>query len=141
MYPLVEGIHLISLAVSFGLISFTDLRLVGLFLTQVPVQQVLNKLRPWMIGGFTATFITGILLVMAEGPRLLEIPAFPLKLLLIVIAGLNAVWFEYKFGRKVAHWGNQAQFPAGAKIAGWTSLVTWSLVVICGRMIPYLTAH
>src|SRR3954470_21260802 len=80
MFPLVEGIHLISLAVSFGLILFTDLRLIGFFLKDVPVREILQRLRPWMISGFAATFVTGILLVMAEGPRLLEISVFPLKL-------------------------------------------------------------
>ena len=138
MFPLVEGIHLISLAISFGLILFTDLRLIGFFLKEVPVDEILSRLRPWMLAGFTATFITGILLTMAEGPRLLEIAVFPLKLLLIVFAGLNAVWFEWKFGRKVSEWGHQLKFPAGAKIAGWTSLISWSLVVVLGRLIPYL---
>ena len=28
-FPIVEGIHLIGLAVSIGLIAFTDLRLIG----------------------------------------------------------------------------------------------------------------
>jgi hypothetical protein len=140
MFPLVEGIHLVGLAFSFGLILFTDLRLIGWFLPQVPVSELLRRLRPWLIAGFAGTFITGILLTMAEGPRLLEIPVFPLKLGLIVLAGLNALWFEIKFGRNLSQWDQQA-LPFGAQIAGWTSLVSWSLVVICGRMIPYLATH
>jgi len=140
MFPLVEGIHLVGLAFSFGLILFTDLRLIGWFLPQVPVSELLRRLRPWLIGGFASTFITGILLTMAEGPRLLDIPVFPLKLGLIFLAGLNAFWFEFKFGRHIGQWDQQA-LPLGAKLAGWTSLVSWSLVVVCGRMIPYLATH
>ena len=37
-YPVIEGIHLIGLAVSVGLIFLTDLRLMGLILTRVPVE-------------------------------------------------------------------------------------------------------
>lgn len=138
MFPLVEGTHLVGLALSVGLILLTDLRLTGLFLKNVPVQAVLQQLRPWVLAGFALTFVTGVLLIWAEGPRIWAIPVFPIKLALIVLAGLNAIWFEVKFGRNVSEWGVQAQFPKGAKVAGWVSFVTWSAVVICGRLIPYL---
>ncbi len=140
MFPLLEGIHLIGLALSVGLIIATDLRLIGMFLTRVPVADVLRQLRPYVLTGFVITFITGILLLWAEGPRIWEIPVFPLKLALIVVAGLNALWFEFKFGRQAHVWGAQSQFPAGARLAGWVSLTSWSAVVICGRLIPYLEA-
>ncbi len=48
LFPLIEGIHLLGLALSFGLIFFTDLRLIGVFLKQVPVSQILAQLRGWM---------------------------------------------------------------------------------------------
>lgn len=137
VYPLVEGVHLLSLAFSFGLIVLTDLRLIGLVFHRVPVSIVLQQLRPWLLGGFVVTFITGILLTFAAGPELIASPVFPLKLLLILFAGLNALWFELKFGRTVVQWGNQTALPAGAKVAGFISLVSWSLVVILGRLIPY----
>jgi hypothetical protein len=138
IYPMVEGVHLLSLAFSFGLIVLTDLRLIGVAFRQVPVSIVLQQLRPWLLGGFAATFATGILLTFAAGPGLVSSPIFPLKLLLIFFAGLNALWFEYKFGRSVISWGGVAVLPQGAKLAGWVSLVSWSLVVILGRLIPYL---
>lgn len=138
MFPLVEGTHLVGLALSVGLILLTDLRLVGLFLKNVPVAEVLHQLRPWVLAGFALTFITGILLIWAEGPRIWAIPIFPIKLVLIALAGINAIWFEIKFARSVSEWGEQLQFPKGAKLAGWISFITWSAVVICGRLIPYL---
>jgi hypothetical protein len=144
MYPVVEGLHLISLVFSFGLILLTDLRLIGFFLPTVPVSDILSKLRPWLISGFVVTFITGFLLVFVNGPTLVNTWVFPIKLLLIVIAGLNAVWFEFKFGRRITQLDTQSsaqQYPQGAKIAGWISLITWSFVVVCGRLIPYLNTH
>ena len=138
VYPLVEGVHLLSLAFSFGLIVLTDLRLIGVVFRHVPVSIVLQQLRPWLLGGFVVTFATGILLTFAAGPELVSSPIFPLKLLLIVLAGLNAVWFEFKFGRSVVGWGAVAELPAGVKVAGWLSLIFWSLVVVLGRLIPYL---
>lgn len=140
MFPLLEGIHLIGLALSVGLIIVTDLRLIGWFLKEVPVADVLKQLRPWVLSGFLITFVTGVLLLWAEGPRIWEIPVFPLKLVLIALAGLNALWFEFKYGRTIHVWGVQPQFPKGAKLAGWVSLTSWTAVVICGRLIPYLEA-
>lgn len=141
LFPLLEGVHLIGLALSVGLIIATDLRLIGVFLKQVPVSDVLHQLRPYVLTGFALTFITGIVLLWAEGPRIWEIPVFPLKLALIVVAGINALWFELKFGKTVHVWGTEAQFPTGARLAGWISLVSWSAVVILGRLIPYLEAN
>jgi hypothetical protein len=140
MFPLIEGIHLVGLALSVGLIFFVDLKLIGVFLKDVATRDILQQLRPWLITGFAITFITGILLIWAEGPRIYEIPVFPLKLWFIALAGLNAVWFEFKYGRKVAQWGHAQTFPQGVKLAGWVSLLSWSAVVICGRLIPYLDA-
>lgn len=138
VYPLVEGTHLLSLALSFGLIVLTDLRLIGFTFTHVPVQILLQQLRPWLIAGFIVTFATGILLTFAAGPELVAAPIFPLKLLFIFLAGLNALWFELRFGRSVDQWGGAIALPAGAKLAGWVSLISWSLVVVLGRLIPYL---
>ena len=141
-FPIVEGIHLIGLAVSIGLIAFTDLRLIGVFLRDVPVEDILHQLRPWLLGGFLVTFVTGILLIWAEGPRIWEIAVFPLKLVFIAIAGANAAWFELRYGRRVNEWGVRHEIPKGVKLAGYTSLISWSVVVICGRLIPFLdTAH
>lgn len=138
VYPLVEGIHLLSLALSFGLIVLTDLRLIGFIFKHVPVQIVLQQLRPWLIAGFFVTFVTGILLTFAAGPELVAAPIFPLKLLFIFLAGLNALWFEFRFGRTASEWGSAIVLPAGARVAGWVSLISWSLVVVLGRLIPYL---
>lgn len=138
MFPLVEGTHLVGLALSVGLILIADLRLVGLFLKDLPVKDVLHQLRPWVLAGFSLTFITGILLLWAEGPRIWEIPVFPIKLILIVLAGVNAIWFEFKYGRNAEVLAESAELPQGAKLAGWVSLITWSAVVVCGRLIPYL---
>lgn len=138
VFPILEGLHLIGLAFSVGLIFFTDLRLAGLFLPKVPVADILQQLRPWLLVGFALTIITGVLLFIAEAAKIISIPVFPIKILFILLAGINALWFELKWGRRVHEWGTQNSLPKAFKLAGWTSLVFWSVVVITGRLIPYL---
>lgn len=139
-FPIVEGIHLIGLALSVGLLFFIDLRLVGVLFRNVPIPQILQQLRPWLLGGFAVTMATGALLFAAAAPKLIVLPVFLWKLAFITFAGLNAAWFEFKWGRHAHAWSHDASgIPAGVKFGAWTSLIMWSLVVVTGRLIPYLS--
>jgi hypothetical protein len=138
MFPIIEGLHLLSLAFSVGLIVLTDLRLIGVFLTDVPASQLLKKLRPWVLGGFAVQFVTGILLFWALSIKVVELPIFWLKLLVIFLAGINVLWFEYKSAHRVDDWDSLPLPPKAVRLAGWASLGFWSVVVISGRLIPYL---
>jgi hypothetical protein len=75
LFPLIEGIHLLGLALSFGLIFFTDLRLIGVFMTDVPVSRILLLLRRWIFTGFALTFISGFLLFWAEADAMITNPS------------------------------------------------------------------
>jgi hypothetical protein len=138
-YPAIEGLHLLSLAFSVGLIVFTDLRLVGLFLKDVPASDLLKQLRPWVLGGFAVQLFTGVLLFAASAAAVVTLPVFWLKLLVILLAGINVLWFELKWVRRVGDWKDQLVPPGGVRFAGWASLAFWSFVVISGRLIPYLS--
>ena len=107
-----------------------DLRLIGRFLRSVPAAEVLHDLRPWMLAGFALSFASGILLFSAEAVAVVQSPAFPFKVLFILLAAANAIYFELRLragGARVA-------------LAGATSLTLWLLVVATGRLIPYLTS-
>ena len=137
-YPIVEGIHLIGLAFSVGLLFFVDLRLLGLFLPKVSISALLQPLRPWILGSFAVTMVTGILLFVAAAPKIIMLDVFFYKLIFIVLAGLNALLFELKWGKHIDDWGFEKLLPKGVQYAGGISLFLWSLVLISGRLIPYL---
>lgn len=137
-FAVIEGVHLIGLAVAVGLLFIVDLRLLGVVLRGVPVSKVLRQLRPWIIAGFAVIFITGVLLFWSSAARLVLSPAFPIKLFLILLAGLNALYFELVIGRSEAVRQRPWSLPLNARIAGLASLSLWSLVIVFGRLIPYL---
>jgi hypothetical protein len=139
-FPFIEGVHLIGLSIAVGLLFITDLRLMGLILKKVPVNELLHQLRPWILGGFLGIFISGGLLFFAEASTVLASPAFAFKVAFIVIAGLNAAYFEFVTAKHPAIPENQSLLPRGVKYAGAASLALWSLVIICGRLIPYVTS-
>lgn len=137
-FPIIEAIHLIGLSISVGLIVLTDLRLLGVFLRHIPASEVLQQLRPWVLGGFAAIFVSGGLLFWAEAATVVASPPFPFKLGFIVLAGLNALYFETVLARQPALRGPAVVLPAPVRLAGLTSIVLWSLVIVCGRLIPYI---
>ena len=137
-FPIIEGIHLIGLSISVGLIVLTDLRLIGVFLRHIPVLDVLHGLRPYVLGGFAAIFLSGSLLFWSEAATVLASPAFPFKLLFIALGGLNALYFEFVLAKQKPVQENHPILPKKVRFAGLASLALWTLVIVCGRLIPYL---
>jgi hypothetical protein len=137
-YPIIEGIHLIGLSISVGLIFLTDLRLMNLFMTRVPVIDVLRHLRPYVIGGFIAVFVSGGLLFWSAAARMLDSPAFVAKMAFMVLAGINALYFELVIAQRSPVQESHKVLPSSVRYAGIASFGLWTLVVVCGRLIPYL---
>src|SRR5688572_12692343 len=69
IYPLVQAIHLVFLAIFAGAILIVDLRLLGKAMTQQPVALVAHDARPWMIGGLIGLVVTGIPQLMQNAMR------------------------------------------------------------------------
>ena len=137
-FPVIEGVHLIGLSISVGLIFLTDLRLMGVLFGQIPVRDVIHHLRPYVVAGFALVFLSGGLLFWSEASMLVESPAFPFKLLFMVLAGANALYFELVLAKQSAVQEDRPLLPRNVKLAGAASLFLWTLVIICGRLIPYL---
>ena len=55
----------------------------------------------------------------------------------IAIAGLNAAVFEFVIARRPNALRGDV-LPASVRFAGLASLTLWSVVIVCGRLIPYL---
>ncbi len=140
-FPIVEGLHLIGLAVSFGLIVFVDLRLLGWVLRDVPIARIVQPLRRWLFAGFAATFATGALLFWADAGELVQNVPFLTKSVLVLLALANAVVFDLEFSRRAAAPHRAPLSDARLRWAGGLSLGLWTLVTISGRLIPYYASH
>lgn len=141
-FAIIEALHLFGLAAAVGFLLLVDLRLLGFAFRSQPVPRLLAQLRPWIIGGFAVVFLTGVLLFWSSAARMVANPAFAIKLGLIVLAGINALYFELSIGRRLAVRGGSAAVPVvvprAAQVAGAASIGLWSLVIVFGRLIPYL---
>ncbi|MES2946632.1 MAG: DUF6644 family protein, partial [Pseudomonadota bacterium] len=106
---------------------------------KTPSVDVLNQLRPWVLAGFAVTFASGVLLFWAEAAKMIFNPAFVAKLVFLVLACANALVFETRLAPLAAQWGENVRLPAAARFAGLASLTLWGLVLLTGRLIPYLS--
>ena len=136
LWPLFEILHFFGLAILMGGAGFFDLRLMGAF-RGVPANAV-RAFMPAAIVGFAINLITGVaFFVMAPAMYAFSL-IWWVKVLFIIIAGLNAMLFETTMGARVLTLGPGEDTPASFKIVGAVSLFSWFVVLYCGRMLPYL---
>ena len=137
VYPLVESTHVWALALFVGFAVVLDLRLLGLALRKVPVSEVARKLLPWTVAGFIVMIVTGGLLFYAIPVRTYQNIFFRVKVLLLILAGINVWVFHSTVWRRVAAWDRDPVTPKSARFAGAASLVLWTCIIFAGRMIAY----
>jgi Family of unknown function (DUF6644) len=136
-YPAMLTLHLVSVAIVMGMITVVDLRLLGLASIKCAVSDVCREALPWTWGAFAVSAVTGVILFMAQPVKYFDNYAFRVKFLLLVIAGLNMLVFEFVTYRGVAKWDRGGPVPLAAKVAGAISLATWIAIVAYGRWTAY----
>jgi hypothetical protein len=134
VFDIVESVHTLGIVFVAGTIFLVDLRLLGFGLRAEPVRDVIERIVPWTISGFCVMALTGIWLFAGEASRIYRSPGLRIKLVLLALAGLNALLFHLTVYRRVADW---AGVPGRARMAGWISLVLWTCIIAAGRSIAY----
>jgi hypothetical protein len=137
-FPLIEGIHLIGLSVAVGLIFLIDLRLLGIFLPSIPVRLLHRQLQPYVFGGFGIIIAAGLLLFLSEATAVIVSPPWPFKAFFFVLAAANALYFEFVIARRSHFLPERGRLPNAVRYAAFASLLLWVLVIVCGRLIPYI---
>lgn len=135
--PVAETIHIIGIVVLVGSVTILDLRLLGLMLLREPVSAVTKRVMPWAWTGFSIQVVSGFLLFATEPENLYGSIPFRLKLLLIVLVGVNALVFHGVVYRNVKSWDRAADTPLGAKVIGGFSILLWLGIITAGRWIAF----
>jgi hypothetical protein len=133
----VETIHVLTLTLFLGFTVLLDLRLLGVSMRRRRVSEVVQELNPWLVGGFLVMIVTGVLLFCGDPVAFYNSIFFKVKMLILLLAGLNVWLFNATVGRKVAEWEIDAETPGRAKAAAVVSLVLWVAIVAAGRAIAY----
>jgi len=137
VWPLVESTHVLTLALFVGTAIINDLRLMGVGFDGVPVAEVTGRLLRWTRGAFALMVTTGLLLFYSNPATYYHNIFFRIKLLLLVVAGLNIWLFHGRIHRRVSEWQHWPKPPRAARLAGAISLIAWAGIVVSGRLVAY----
>jgi hypothetical protein len=121
LYPAVEALHILGVALVVGAAIALDLRLLGLG-RALPLEPMAAFLPRVALVAFVALSVpTGALLFITQAKALAANPVFWAKLVLLGLAAVNAWLFRRGVRRQAA----------------LVSLVTWIGVLFCGRFLAY----
>jgi len=137
-FPTIESVHVIALVTVVGTIAVMDLRLLGWVGRQTRVTSISSDTLPWTWGAFVLAAITGSLLFVSKAGTYAANPYFRLKLVFLVLAGLNMALFHFTTWKTVHQWDeDERAIPTAGKVAGALSLIFWICVVFFGRAIGF----
>lgn len=135
-FPNVEVVHVISICVVFGTVAIMDLRLLGLATNTDRVTDLSRDTLTWTWGAFLLAAASGVLLWMSKAHVYMKDPWFYAKMILIAVAGINMAIFHVVTWKTIGQWDN-GKPPQAARIAGFTSLALWIVVIFCAREIGF----
>jgi uncharacterized membrane protein len=136
-FPVIESVHSLALSVMLWPAAILDLRLLGWVMRRRPISTVAEKFLPWVWIGFTVMVLSGVILFASEAVKCYNSPFFRVKVILIGVAGLNALIFHKTIFGDIASWDNDTNAPWRARLAGGCSLAVWIGVVAMGRALAY----
>ena len=134
-FPAAEILHFTGLCLMLGALIVIDLRLLG-FARGLPGRTI-RDLMPLVWIGFSINAFTGFLFFVAA--PFFYYPNGPLriKLVLILFAGANALWFERSLRGEADHLAERDEASSQLKLSAGVSLVLWTSIVFFGRMIMF----
>ena len=133
LYSIIETIHVVAICLFVGTLFMVDFRLLGWSFLTISLEEVCKKVLPFSLAGFLVMIVTGVLLFYAIPVRTYQSIFFRIKIILLIMAGINALLFHLK-ARKVNYNISSIKF---VKATAYTSLFAWCGVIIAGRMIAY----
>ena len=133
MFPIIECIHLLALAMLGGVVLAVDMRLLGFGLKTLTPAELSRKLQPWLIGSLIVIIGTGIPMFLSEAIKCYFSPPFFYKMGLLLIATV----FTFTVRRRVAGAQSSLISSTKARLTAAVSLGLWFGVGFAGRWIAF----
>jgi hypothetical protein len=139
--PVIEALHVLAATTVFGTVLVVDLRLLGIPHVQRAVTRVSDEMLRLTWVAFAAAVVTGALMFAANAQTYYINMAFRLKLLAILAAGINMLFFEAVTRRGVSAWDVGVRSPRAARVAGLMSILLWVAVIVLARWIGFTKGY
>jgi len=138
LFPWIESLHVLAITLVVGSIAIVDLRLIGMASLDRALTRLTREVLPVTWIAFAVAVISGVLLFISNAVSYAHNTFFQLKMLAMLLAGANMLFFHFVVGRDIASWGaSAATTPRQARLAGYASLLLWTCIVAFGRWIGF----
>ena len=128
VYPTLEVVHIVGIALLIGSLVVFELRVWGLG-RAIELHALARLALPIAVGGFAIAMSSGLVMFISQIDEMIGNRAFVVKMVLVGAAGLNAIGFHLR--------GGLATDDSFARVQTALSLGLWIAVVFCGRWIAY----
>ncbi|MDG2090147.1 MAG: hypothetical protein P8J61_03420 [Gammaproteobacteria bacterium] len=135
-YPAMEIVHFTGLSILFGSLLVIDLRVAG-FANFINMRDAM-KFIPLAMLGFSLNLFSGAALFSWSPETFVSNTGFQWKMGLILIAGLNALWFWFGEHTKLVKLADGEQAEPTAKVIAMVSLLLWLAVISVARWMAFL---
>lgn len=135
LYPFLEIIHIFGIVLVAGAASLFDLLLL-FYYTNHSIQNTAFHLLTWSKRGLILVIPSGLLLFITNAAALAYDPTFHFKLILLLLAALNAWIFHVRVYMPYVNDTKIFNRKAGTTNA-IVSLLIWMGVIACGRLLAY----
>jgi hypothetical protein len=122
-----QSLHFFGMTLLIGVVAAIDLRILGVA-SELPLRP-LQRFLPLAAAGFCINLFSGLLFFAHDPYAYAFNQSFRLKLLLIALAGLNAIWLRFATNSRLT------------KLIALLSMVLWIGVISAGRYIAFTTAQ
>ena len=142
IYPSLESIHILGIAVLVGSVVLMDLRILGVSKKQLSLESLSWLATRVGFFGLSLAAATGLCMLAAQASSLISSTPFQVKLVLILGLLINALFAQRIYRRQLVERESCADIPAtlstGLKIQALASIVGWVTVVAIGRWTAYV---
>lgn len=134
LYPLANLLHLLGLVMLLGSMLFLDLRLLGVA-REFDLEALSRRLTPVAVGGLLILLTSGFCMFAADATPLISNPLMQVKLFLIGLGLLNALWFRRCWNAQLVDWDSRP--PLLGRVQALVSLLIWFAAMTLGRLLAY----
>jgi hypothetical protein len=134
LFPAIETIHILAMAIMFGGLLVINLRLLGLGVRGQPVTSLATTLMPFVNWGLIVMLLSGYGMFCSEAIKCFTNDGFKFKMAaLLAVVLFQVTIYKWMVGRSE----NERSAVAGAGVAA-ASFVLWFLVGAAGRAIGFV---
>ena len=132
LFPVIQSLHLLGLAVLGGAVLMVDLRMAGLGLRGHAIPVIARDARPWFMLALIVTLLTGIALFASEAIKCYYNTSFWVKITTLPLAIALTLGVRDRLALRAV-----GDVTPTTRFVGTLSIALWIIVAAAGRWIGF----